>query len=1167
MKRDRKKLLLLLCCLFVFAIQATAQGKRVTLKSNAISLPTALYEMEKQNGYYKINYNYSDLKDIKVSADINDLDVPTAVNHLIAGKGLTAVIKGQTITLKKAQTSDVSQRKTDVSGELLDDNGEPLIGASVRITGTSLGTITDQNGHFQLSNVPEEAVIEYSYLGMKTLRRKASAGPVKIILQHDDHTLNDVIVTGYQTLKREDATGAFQQITEKDLDNRYTGDVTSNLEGKIAGLVQYDNGISNQITIRGISTLSASTSPLIVVNGLPISGSLEDINPYDIASITVLKDAAAAAIYGARASNGVIVVVTKKATKEKLQADFNADLNISEKPNYSNFGYASAAEEIELMEDNFNYLLKNDEDSFSSLKSSFDRYKGCGYSPMMQLLMRHYEGTISDDEYATTKNKWSTHNYKKEWQDLMLRNQITQQYNLALRTKGKYLNSSISVNFKSDNTGTTGLYDRTLTGNYDGLLKITSWMGMSFGLYVESERSKSRMDMFGLEGINSFNNYETMWADDGTPLSRKGVVDLNEPNLSNKAYGLKSEAFVLQDEINHNFRHTRSTLLRPYVKLDVHPIDGLDVSGQFQYEDRYTKQEGLYDANSYTMRHLYNLYTYKGKHYLPEGGLLDLYTLDGGYYTFRTQATYNHTFAEKHAIEGVAGFEFRQTHSRSTSNEQVGYDDQTQTNNTYMTNLYDMYKLQHSDISDAYSPVGYRINDFSSTDYLHRYYSYYFTGNYTYDSRYSLSASYRVDKADLFGSDPKFRGRPLWSVGASWNLNNEKWMKDISWINMLKLRTSYGLTGNINSNYTSYLTAKISTEYIYGGKKATLVTPPNDQLRWEKTASWNLGADFSLFDNQLRGSLDYYLKNSSDVLSTTDIDPTIGWDELTINNAKIRNQGVELQLSADILRARRREDWGVSADFSIAYNSNKVTAINHEITSGYEALKSSTYHLNKPVHSLYSMRFGGIALDEDGNQQCYFIKADGTKIAAATFESSFEAADAVFSGSLDPKVSASLTPTITWRGFSLSAMMVCYLGHYMRINANDWTIQMGTEYEEPVYSNMLNYWHSSDPTAYLANGRPAYNMRMYDDDPAFFDFNVVHADYMKMRTLVLGYTFPSEICRKIGVGGLRLRVQMNNVFTWARNSKNIDPESVDPYSGQTLLRTPRSYTMSLSVNF
>lgn len=1165
MKRDqlrRQFLVLLLLCLGTML--SMAQGKKVKLDCDNMPLSQALYEVEQQSGYYKVNFNMGDLNDITVTCHVSGVEAPAAVDRLLEQVPFTAEVRGQFIYIRKA--SPGSEKSTfTASGHLTDANGEPLVGAVVKVVGSITGAVVDADGNYRLNGVHEGDMLEYSYLGKKTLRHRASRKPASVIMENEEHTLDDVVVTGYQTLKREDATGSFQKITSKDLDKRYTGDLQTNLEGRIPGLVKYDNGITNQMTIRGVSSLSASTQPLIVVNGLPIQGSIDEINPNDVESITVLKDAAAAAIYGARASNGVIVVVTKKATTEKLQVDFSTDLTIQNKYNYDNMNWMNAEEEMGLAEYNFDYIRQNSS-AYQSLQDSYARHP-YGYTKMMQLMMEHAQGNISDEQYAATKAAWAKHDYRKEWQDLMERKQVTQQYNLSLRTKGRYLNSSISANYKASNVGAPDLYDRTFMANYNGKLDVTRWLDLNFGVYVESGRTKSRAsDKFGLTSLTSHHQYETINSSDPADAGVSGVVDMREFEALGNG-DLKSEAFSLQDEARQNYAKGRSTLLRPFVHLNLHPLDGLNLSTQFQYEDYYIKTETQYRSESYTMRHLYNLYTYKGQHYLPDGGLLDVSTYDGADYTFRTQGTYQKTFAQKHAVEVLAGFEYRQHKTRTTYNETVGYNDQTQTNSQQLANFYDAYHLRNSDLGDSFSPVGYRVGGATTTDILHRFYSYYFTGDYTYDHRYSVSGSYRVDKADLFGTDPKFRGRPLWSVGLSWNLNNESWMKDISWIDLLKLRASYGTTGNINSSVSSYLTASIRTEYIYGGQRAVLNSPPNDQLRWEKTQTWNFGADFSFFNHRLSGALDFYTKNGSDILSTTDVDPTTGWSSLTINNAKMRNTGVELQLDGTILPAHSRQQVGVDASITMAYNNNKVTRVDHAITSGYEALESDTYHQGYPVHSLFSMRYAGLGLDNNGDQQVYFYKADGTRTTAATYESTLDAGDVVFSGGLDPKLSMSFTPTVTYRGFSLSGLFVLYAGHYMRMNADEWTVVEGMDYGTCPTKSLLNYWRSDDKTAYLANGYAAYNMRMYDDDPVKMDINVQHADYMKLRSLMLSYSFDDNILRVLHLRGLSLRLQMNNVFTWARNSRSLDPEAVDPFTGQNLVKTPKSYVMSLNVNF
>lgn len=1161
--------------LLLLFISIPTFAQRVSVDYRQRPLDQVFTDLKNKTGYEFIYQKKILVGEKPVTLNMRDASFNEVLDRIFMNRELGYDITKKTVVIHKAEKARQSFKKT-ITGEIVDENGDPLPGASIRIKGTKEGAISNGNGQFTIEVDGSNPVLLISYVGMndkEVLVTSKTARMMKIEMTNNANIMQEVVVTGYQKIKRENATGSYQTITAKDMDQRYTGDITSNLEGKVPGLVKYDNGVTNGITIRGAGSLSASTNPLVVVNGLPISGSIETINPYEIESITVLKDASAAAIYGARASNGVIVVVTKKAQTEKLSVDFNADLTIANKPNYDNMNWCNAAEEMELNEYNFDYITK-DASALQGLKDNYSKY-GRDYSPFFQLMMGHYLGTVSDAEYKATKEKWSKNDFRKEWQDLLLRNNITQQYNLALRTKGKYLNSSISLNYKTNNNSRPNEYTNMLRLNYEGMLNVTKWMDMSFGLYVESGRSKSRLDKFGYRGMNSFHCYQSMWNDDGTPAVLRAGVALDEPNLADASYGFKSEEFILQDDINYNFSTARSTLLRPFIHFNVRPIPELNLSAQFQYEDSYNKSEGYYEAKSYDVRHLYNLYTYKKKHYMPDGGLLDTQTSEGANYTFRTQANFDKTFAEKHAVEAVFGFEFRQTKSRYNSSEIVGYDDQTQTNNTALTNLYDAYKLQHCDINTILSPIGYRIgNNFYTSDILHRFYSLYFTADYTYDHRYSASFSYRKDKTDLFGADPKFRGRPLWSVGASWNLQNEAFMKPITWINVLKLRASYGLTGNIDSSVSSYLTARVRNEYITGGMRATLNTPPNDQLRWEKTTSWNFGTDFSLFNNRLNGSLDIYRKNGSDILSTTDLDPTTGWSSLRINNAKIRNQGVELQLNGTILPAKNRNQLEIDASFGLALNNNKVIAINHEITSGYEALESDTYHKDKPIHSLYSMVYGGLTLDANGNQQANFKKQDGTLSNVASYQDDFKAEDAIFSGGLDPKLTANFTPEISYKGFTLSAMFAFYGGHYMRVHADEWTINRGMEYSNydgtstyQVNRSMLDYWRSDDKTKYLANGYAAQNMNMSSSDPTKFDFNVVHADYLKLRTLVLGYKFPQLFCHKIGVDGLRLRIQMNNVFTIVRNGDGIDPEAVDPFTGYAYVKTPKSYTMSLSVNF
>ena len=1188
--KKRATQFILLCVLLLgisAGVEAQSAGKKISLIVNKVALPAALSKVEQQSGYYKINYSYDELSRYTVSANVKNKPAIEAVNALLGNLPYVATVEGRYIQIKRDNTQRAAvnaQQRKGVTGHITDENGEPMIGARVIVPGTQKMAVTDLDGNFFLADATPDDYIEVSYIGKKTIRRKAGSKPLNVIVSDDVNLMDEVVVTGYQNIKRENATGSYQLITADKLDERYTGTIVENLEGQIHGLMSYNNGLNgggeSSITIRGAGSFQARTNPLVVVDGLPIEGSIETINPYEIENITVLKDAAAAAIYGARASNGVIVVITKRAHKEKLEVDFSTDITISEKQDYDNYGWANSAQLIELERYNFN-AMKSDKDQ-TSFNSVLERYSIHPYNLSLpsRLLVSNYLGEISSADMENQLSQLARKDYRKEWQDVYEREKVMQQYNLSLRTKGKYLNSSIVVNYKGDNLGRVKEHDNILTFSYRGDLDATKWLQLSFGTNIISERAKIHANE---DGINGMSPYYSMYDENGNPATIYSGAGLDLPAYKNESYGLKDPGFSPIAELNMNFMNSRNTNIRTFASATATILPGWTASAHFQFEDIYRESNTYLEAESSRIRSLYNYYTGlvdgKAVHYIPEGGQLITTTNKGSHYTFRAQTGYTQTFNKKHAVEALAGFEFRQLNTKSNGNLLMGYDDITQTNRNTLVDwpqLKDLWGTV-SILGEGYTMSGApEASSFNTSDVLHRFYSLYFTGNYTYDSRYSASVSYRVDKTDLFGADPKFRGRPLWSLGASWNVHNEAFMKDYSWVDALKLRTSYGLTGNIDSNVSSYLTATLANEFIYGHMGASLDTPPNDQLRWEKTASWNVGVDFSFWNNRLSGSLDYYLKKGSDLLSVTDLDPISGWSQLTINNGKMTNKGIELQLNGQIIKPSQQDGFGLNASFNIAFNRNKVTKVDHEYKTGYDILQPGALKEGNPVHSLYAFRYGGITVDEEKNSQYInWYDAKGEAHVSDVGVNDFQVEDAVYCGSLDPKVMSGFTPEITYKGFSLSAMFSYYGGHYMRAHVEDWSKGIGNTYGYTyslvglsllqVPASALNYWKSGSKTEYLANGYLSGNNTV--GSPQYMDMLVVPADYMKLRNIVLGYNFPKAWCNKLGMNAIRLRVQVNNICTWVKNDFDVDPEANNPVTGLNMDKKPRSYTMSLHVNF
>ena len=1172
-------LMIITCLSFATAIPAVAE-KTFNITFNHTPVEEAISELRKKSGYefvYQKNifanhpavdgkFSHHTLEQILSRIFVEDLNI----DYEIVDK---------TVILSQAK-KELPYFKRQVSGVVTDENGEPLIGATVLLEGTQIGTATDIDGQFTILVEGKKPVLRASYVGMKSrsVPVKGSEKFVMITLDEDPQLMSEVIVTGYSNFKRESATGSYQTITADDLAQRHMGTITDNLEGKVPGMVTYDNGKGKQMTIRGTGSFEASTNPLVVVDGLPIEGSIETVNPYDIANITVLKDAAAAAIYGARASNGVIVITTKRAQGSKTQVDFNADVTTYEKKDYSYLKLASAAEMVELEGYNFNAVLNSsNRASYNSLLNYYTTGRSNSISPATLLYLRNSLGEISETELNSGLDRLRSNNYLRQWQRNFETPKVNQQYNLAVRHNSESLASSLNLNYERDNNSTPGDYISNLMFGYNGIWKVFSRLDVNFGINLLSERTKNHLSAeYG--GAMDFLPYYTLYNADGSPYDVGQYLLPANCNIGDSKYGFKSMVYNPISDYGTAMSRERRTNIRSYVNATFTILPGWTASGQFQYEDIYYKGDSYYSGESYTMRSLYNLYTAYDKasasvkHYIPDEGMLKATTSEGAYYTFRAQTNYDNNFGGKHDINAVVGFEFRQQNTKTYGNVLLGYDDTTQTNSNSMVNWGVLKDIEGSGSalgSDSYM-YGAPTNDsFTTGDILHRFYSVYFTGNYVYDTRYTLTGSFRIDKADLFGADPKFRGTPLWSIGLGWNLHNEAFLRDTDWLDALKLRASYGITGNIANDVSSYLTGTIGINDIYGNKYASIDTPPNDQLRWEKTKTWNLGVDFSFWNARLTGAVDFYSKNGSDLLTNTDLDPTTGWNMLKINNGKVRNTGIELQLNGDILRAASRNDVALSADLSLAWNHNKVVKVAHEPTSGMEALSSYTLHKGYPVNSLFSYDFAGMQ-NKDGLQYFTWRDSKGNIHTTDISSEEFTVNDIVYSGSLDPKVMASFTPTVRWQGFSLSAMLSYYGGHVMRADTQDWTSD-GSLYGygslavvSAVPSSYLNYWKEGGDK-YPGNG--VNGMSNVVGNANYGSQTVVPADFLKVRNIVLGYSFNDAVCKALRMQNLRLRFQINNLCYWARNDRGIDPEANDPMGGARSLRTPRSYTFSINFSF
>ncbi|MDE6536505.1 MAG: SusC/RagA family TonB-linked outer membrane protein [Muribaculaceae bacterium] len=1107
------------------------------------------------------------------------------------------------MSVKSAETQSSSKKTMKITGTVTDDAGEALPGATVQIKGTTIGAITDVDGNFTILAKQGSSDLLVNFVGMEPFSMRITpenvGTPLKIVLSPSSTMLDQVVVTGYQTIKKENATGSSTTINAKELEKRHSADITASLEGNVPGLVvdkknTYKTG-EDQLTIRGTGTFEARTAPLVVVDGLPIEGGLNSVNMYEVANITVLKDAAATAIYGARASNGVIVITTKSANKEKISVDFNADVTVSEKLNYNKAGLASAAQLIQLERLNWAAMLADDDQSsFNTLLSNWNMggFRAQGISQAQRLLLQNYLGEISDSELNDTFDRWSKNDYRKEWMDASQSNQVFQQYNLAIRTQGKRVNSNIIFNYSNDNLGTKNDYMRSIQFRYRGDMEVAKWLNLSFSVNVLSNRSKIYDNDTEFGSYNSFAPYLSMYNLDGSPREMEAGVILSNSAFSNPDYELADHSYNFIKDQKQNTSKEAYTNVRSYIHANFTlPVDGWTASAQFQYEDINRSSETLSSKNSYYFRNLYNLYTtvdsktvwvddpfwdfddWDGNfdhmymkpeiqdvttHHIPYGAIKRSSKGSGAYWTFRAQTDYDHIFADVHEVHALAGFEYRDVHTKSSSDMRLGYDPQTLTNQITQTDWSFINGWGNSSIlGPEYAAYGL-YGSFGDSDVLHRYYSYYFTANYVYDHRYSIFGSFRVDKTDLFGTDPKFRGRPLWSISGSWNAHNEAFLRDKTWLNILKVRLSYGLTGNIDPNATSYLTASIGSNGLNGGNVGTVNTPPNDQLRWEKTATWNAGIDFGFLDYRLTGSLDFYHKKGTDLLCDVALDITTGWEKQKLNAGHMINRGFEIQLNGQILQQSKRDDVGINLGASFSYNKNKVTKVFFHPSTGAEFRQMSLKE-GYPMNSMISIDYAGF--QQDG-KMIYGTWRDhnGEVHNTSTSSADFTIEDCIYSGTTTPVWTGSLIPEIRWNGFSLYGMLSFYGGHVMRVSPVIWSTTYG--YDGKCPDSALDYWNGVEGA--IPNGYQTKYLKNGAIGSADFR-NVEKADYLKFRTLALSYDFDKKLIRKIGLSELRLRFQINNLCTWSRNKAGWDPEGFTVVNG-TPMSYPRSYTMSLFFN-
>ena len=1065
-----------------------------------------------------------------------------------------------------------AQERT-ITGKILDGSlpDEPLIGATIAIGDGKLqnGTVTDYNGEFTLKVPQDTKVLTVRYLGYENGKITLVDGTdhYVVTLKSASHSISEVVVTGYQKIDRRKLTASVSQLNISDESVGAIKNIDQALGGQIAGLSTLPStgapGAPVKIRIRGTASINGTQEPLWVLDGIPLEGtdipnidnlndindiyqtSIAGLNPTDIDNITVLKDAAATAIYGARAANGVIVITTKRGKESRPIVNFNTRLTFSPKVDINRLNLLNASEKVDLelalLASNYEYRQhKGGVANILDKLNEFNAYRAGGWNALS----------------ATAQQQINNlRDINTDWNDILFRNVFNQEYNASVSGGSDRASYYASAGYYDEQGIVKGVENNRYNFTLKGTFKINKKLTLGASIFANQRKQASFLTDTG-----GFTN-PVYYSREANPYFQPFKAD-GSYNYDTNVQGRESNApdFNIFEERANTSKRRRDYSIMSIIDAEYKINSDLKLTSQFGYQfDNYNlcRYQG---GDSYAMRKEKEYATYMTSSgvqqtIFPEGGANKTTDSYRRQWLWKAMAEYNHRFAKYHDVELMLGTEVRHNITQSTSSNAYGYDARTLTTKPVVfpsQSIAERYPLhQETRLENAYV-------------------SWYATGSYTYHYRYTLGASVRFDGSDVFGVAKKYRYLPLYSVSALWRVSEEKWMQPLTWISDLRLRASYGLQGNIDKSTSPYLIGTIDKASIIG-KNETIIaaeTAPNPNLKWEKTSNVNLGLEAAFLDSRIHFSVDYYHRKSSDLIGIRMLPLETGFASTTINWASMKNDGWELSLSTRNIVTR---DFHWTTNLNLGFNTNKI--INESVA------QNSTYPSRQgyPVGALFAYKTAG--LDSEGYP--LFLAADGSKVSAANFfklnrygasqlTAEQQRAQYTYMGSTDPKCSGGLINNFEYRNWQLGVNFMFNLGMKVRVQPS----YSPTYFDRGLNTNrdILSRWTATNTGgtfAALMVSTPArlaeYTRYAEYNTYSMLDIWVRNSSYARMQSLRLGYKLPKKWLAKFGISSASLSLEGRNLLVIASNYNNyLDPETMGNPFAQPVAK---SYIFGLNVNF
>lgn len=1170
----RTNLVVSLFALFCLMTSSAAYSQSITISVKNASLENVFKLIEKQSGYLFWCDNDLLKKAKPVDLSIKNASLTQALDACFKDQTLTYVIKGKTIVVKaKAQSfnkNNSNQSGTTITGLVQDEKGLPMPSVTIRVEGTDQMTITDTDGRFLIEVPGADAVLEFSFIGFANHKELVNGNTsLKIILKEGSAQLNDVSVisTGYQTLPKERATGSFVQLDNTLLNRRVSTNILDRIDGIAPGV--YFNGQGSNtirtsglsprnpgINIRGQSTINAPTDPLIVLDNFPYEGEISNINPNDIESITILKDAAAASIWGAKAGNGVIVITTKKGRfNQKLQIDLNTNVTIGNKPDlYYDKNYLTSPQYIEVEKYLFNAgLFNSDIDNTTSQTP---------VSPVIDILALQRLGFISANETENRLNALRGTDVRSDFDKYVYQKSVSQQYSLGFRGGSDNVTYALSVGYDNNKSNVvTNGFNRTSVNSlmtYKPLKNLEITAGLNYS--VNNTQNNNTANLYGSNYLigGKYSNifpYARLGDDNGNALA---IVKDYKPEYIQTMMqkGFLDWTYRPLDEINFADQNTNVTdmLLRVGARYKI--IQGLNAEINYQRERQLITSKDNQNLNRYYTRNLINTFgqysssTNSVNFIFPAGDILTKANYDWSAYNIRGQLNYSRTFG-RHQIDGLAGAEVRETETEGYLRTSYGYNDQFGTAVTTL-NYNTAYPVNPSGTSFINSPDG------SVSGSLNRFVSYYANVGYTYNGKYTFTLSGRKDGANIFGANTNDKVTPLWSAGLGWNISKENFY-NFGWLPYLKLRASYGYNGNVY-NGSAYLTGTYLNSSVTGANMIQLTVAPNPELRWEKIQNTNLGIDFAALSNRISGSIELYLKNGKDLLQRTQLATQTGFTNFLSNSASMRTRGLDLSLTSQNLTGNFK--WSTNFIFSTL----KDKIIKYDVVQTATLIQTVTGQVpiqGQSLYGIYSYKWAGLD-PVNGDPQGYLIGQVSKNYTAII--NNYKPDSLVYKGNSRPGIFGSLRNDFSYKGFNLSFNIVYKFNYYIRkpsLSLN--------------YQDLLGLYQNSDyalrwqkPGDELMTSVPSLVYPSNTARNTFYQYSealVRRGDHIRLQDIRLGYDVPKNLIRNNLIRKVQVYSYASNLgILWRANKNGIDPDNYG-FLGSHALPNPFTIAFGLNATF